>query len=168
MGDGWVAAIAQLLDLGNDPKGKKGGKLRLPTERNFLPVAAHAVLRAIEDAHFGWVFPVYGPVPIRLCALIAAFFAERFFVEPKEVAVPVEEDALFAKEFSDSTIKKRRELAGSGDTHVEMDERSLLDVQGGEIIKVAAGARNFVLLVDLGFLHQTFHGFDIFFAALLR
>ena len=87
--------------------GKEGTKRRLPTELNFLAVTTHAIWRAIEDAHFGRVFPVNGPVPIRLRAFVAALFSERNFVEPEKVAVPVKENALIAKEFSDSMRKKR-------------------------------------------------------------
>lgn len=63
--------------------------------RGFAAVAAHAVGRAVEYAHLGGVFPVDGPVPVRLATLIAAFLAERFLIEPGEVAMPVKKDALF-------------------------------------------------------------------------
>ena len=54
-------------------------------------VAAHGGWGAVEDGGLAGVLPGEGPVPVGLGAGVAAFFLERFLVEPGEVAVEVEE-----------------------------------------------------------------------------
>ena len=55
------------------------------------PVAAHGCGGAVEDGGVAGIMVGEGPVPVGLCAGVAAFFLEGLFVEPDVVAVPEEE-----------------------------------------------------------------------------
>lgn len=103
------------------------------------------------------------PIPVWLCASVATLVAKSLLVQPGEVAVELEKQAL-ANDLTECPISAQR----LKETYVEMNVWSSNDVGDSKVIETAADARCLTFGIYWRLVHKALHSSDVLFSSPFR